>query len=321
MKKIIKICVSLVLITGLAWRLDWSAFWNSAERLHWWVIPVAIFLQLCAFVLGTCRWQSFFRFHDVPYTTSLLLKPYFIGTLFNNLLPMATGGDVLRIYYIIKEGQSVAIAVSPIITERILGFLTLLGIATLSLPFIDSPNSAFVILSHIVPIFFSGLLFCLAGIGTPFVYRFIHSSFQRWIHIKIVVKLLQIIEAVHLYLGHLILMMRVIALSLAGQLLQICIFWVFGLGLGVNTGFLQYVLVVPLILVAAGVPVSIGGFGVREASAIVLFTALGMDEGDAAVIALLFIPVLLAASLPGLYFFLTTKDHDQFVAEAEQTIV
>ena len=63
----------------------------------------------------------------------------------------------------------------------------------------------------------------------------------------------------------------------------------------------------PLILVAAGLPISIGGLGVREAIAISLFAAAGMRQADAAAVAILFIPVLLLSSAPGIFFFIANK--------------
>ena len=84
-------------------------------------------------------------------------------------------------------------------------------------------------------------------------------------------------------------------------------FWTLGQGVGSDLSAGSYLLTVPLILVSAGIPISIGGLGIREATGITLFTAIGMPPADAAAVALLFVPTLLLSSLPGLFFFMAQK--------------
>jgi len=71
-----------------------------------------------------------------------------------------------------------------------------------------------------------------------------------------------------------------------------------------------------VVLVAASIPVTVGGLGVREAAAITLFVSAGMSQENAAAVSLLFIPVLLLSGLPGLWFFLRMKGHKSFYDKA-----
>lgn len=58
-------------------------------------------------------------------------------------------------------------------------------------------------------------------------------------------------------------------------------------------------LAVPLVLTAMALPVSVGGLGVREASAAALWPLLGLDGGAGAAAALCYGAAMLAGSLPG----------------------
>ncbi|MFC1665204.1 lysylphosphatidylglycerol synthase domain-containing protein, partial [Pseudomonadota bacterium] len=94
------------------------------------------------------------------------------------------------------------------------------------------------------------------------------------------------------------------------------VFYLFGVGVGVEMSFVTYVLVVPMIYVAASLPLSIGGLGVREAAAVTLFMAVGMSEGDAGAVSFLYIPILLLASLPGLAYFMLLKNNKKYFEDA-----
>jgi glycosyltransferase 2 family protein len=62
-----------------------------------------------------------------------------------------------------------------------------------------------------------------------------------------------------------------------------------------------------IVTVVTLVPISIGGFGVREASYVVLLGSVSIGASDAALISILSVATLLIASLPGAYLIVTGK--------------
>lgn len=58
MIKYLKYLVSIVLLVFLAFQLDWSAAKTSLVGLHWWALPVAVFLQALVFIVGASRWGA-----------------------------------------------------------------------------------------------------------------------------------------------------------------------------------------------------------------------------------------------------------------------
>jgi uncharacterized membrane protein YbhN (UPF0104 family) len=89
------------------------------------------------------------------------------------------------------------------------------------------------------------------------------------------------------------------AVSVANQLGLIYIFWRIGGDLGLGLDFGQCFCVVPLAILFSMLPLSLGGWGVREAVFASLASALG-GEWDMAVLASLLYGFLqVASSLPG----------------------
>jgi uncharacterized protein (TIRG00374 family) len=318
LSRITKVSVTVLMLWLLSRQLDWDELLIILGNFTWWAFVVAIAIQIFTFILGTLRWQTFFRHENLFYTLVDLLRPYFIGTLFNNVLPATTGGDVMRMYYILRKGHGAALAASPVITERIIGSTVMFGIAISVLPFITIKANWLNLLSIVLPVAFMGLVIGLALLGWSATYQVAHRLFKRWEHYRLGRALLGVTNASHRYLGDTPLVLRVVSLSVLMQLIQIVVFWVLAMGVGSNISFIQYALAVPLTLIVAGLPISIGGLGVREAAIVTLFSAIGMETSQATAVAILYLPVLILSSLPGLYFFLTTRNHNALLRTAQQ---
>lgn len=76
-------------------------------------------------------------------------------------------------------------------------------------------------------------------------------------------------------------------------------------GIALDTpGMATWLPLVPLVLLAMLVPVSVAGWGVRESVAAATWTAAGLDPADGTALAIVYGAVVLVSSLPGLVFAL-----------------
>jgi uncharacterized protein (TIRG00374 family) len=315
-KKILKVGISLGLLALIAYSLDWGEVVHSAGELAWWAPPLAIALEMSTFAIGNARWWLLLRTHDKGHHITELQTQYFIGAFFNNLLPTTTGGDLFRIYYVYRQRHGMAVAVSPVITERIIGLVSLLGLATAVLLLTTHTSRTAQLLADTLPWVFAASAVALAMLGIPAIYWPLHRFFERWAQVRVIAALLHIAEAAHTYVRRPTLVLKLVGLSLIMQFVEVLVFYALGKGLGAPLPLSAYVYIVCAVSVAAALPVSIGGLGVREVTAISLFTSVGMSHGHAAVVSLLFIPVLLLASLPGLFLFLGMKNHKEIYEKA-----
>lgn len=312
----LKIIVSAGLLILLAANLEWQAVFDSAARLSWWALPVAVAIQMLVWSLSTLRWWLLIREHTLGYSYANLFRPTFIGAFFNNLLPSSTGGDLFRMYHVYRQGHGAAVAASPIITERAVGLLSMIALATLMIFQFGDDSHLFQGLRTALFWLFSLGLAGTAIVSIPASYYAVHGFLQRWERLRPVAALLGITEAIHTYLSRPRLMGALIGVSLLLQGLQVVIFLILGNGVDADLAPSQYLFIVPLILVAASLPLTVGGLGVREAAAVSLFTAAGMSPAHAAAVSLLFIPVLVLSALPGLWFFLRMRGRKHFLDRA-----
>lgn len=318
-KGALKIVVSIGLLALLATKLDWQEVMDRAVQLSWWALPLAVVIQILVWALSNARWWLLIRVHSLGHTYANLLRPTYIGALFNNVLPSSTGGDLFRIYHIYRQGHGAAIAVSPIVTERVVGLISMIVLATVTIFPFSQDIQLFHTLRKVLFWLLVGGIAGIAIVSLPATYYAFHRFLARWERFRPVAGLLRITEAAHTYLSRPYLLASLVMVSLTLQGFQIVIFIILGAGVDAALEPTQYLFIVPAILVAASIPVTVGGLGVREAAAITLFTAAGMSRENAAAVSLLFIPVLLLSGLPGLWFFLRMKGHKEFYSRATHT--
>ena len=316
LKVILKVVVSFGLVALLVYILDWDDVYSRLILVSGWIVVVTVALQIFVFVMGNLRWWILIRTHKLGHRFKELLGPYLIGTFFNNILPTSTGGDLFRIYHISQQKHGPSVSIAPVITERIVGLVTMIGLATAATPMVNVDSEVITILKYTLPWFFIAGVTGLIVLGSNITYRPIHSLLKRWNRFKIIEGLLHVTEACHRYVRIPSVIFTLVIISGFLQIVEAVVFYLFGIGVGVQIDFVTYVLVVPMMYVAASLPLSIGGLGVREAAAVTLFMAVGMSEGDAGAVSFLYIPILLLASLPGLACFMLMKNHKKYFDDA-----
>jgi len=87
--------------------------------------------------------------------------------------------------------------------------------------------------------------------------------------------------------------------SVGVQLMRVGVHYVVGRSLGLEVSFGYFLVFIPLIAIAASVPVSFGGIGVRENAGVLLFGLVGVEAIVAFSMEFIAYLVGLAASLVG----------------------
>jgi uncharacterized membrane protein YbhN (UPF0104 family) len=96
--------------------------------------PFWLFLGAGAYgaveVLGAIRWRILLQVQGIVLSWSRVFALVMIGLVFNFFIPGGTGGDVVKIFYLLKEtpGQRTA-AVLSVFMDRIIGLIGLITLA------------------------------------------------------------------------------------------------------------------------------------------------------------------------------------------------
>lgn len=106
-------------------QLDLSALLDVQER--WGAVVIAQLFFLGQLLLSFARWQLLLHAFDIPARFGDVLRLGWIGLLFNQVVPGATGGDVVKGIYVAREAPGRrAEAVLTIVIDRAVGLTGLM---------------------------------------------------------------------------------------------------------------------------------------------------------------------------------------------------
>jgi uncharacterized protein (TIRG00374 family) len=312
MKRAITISIQALVTGALVWWIlhDPEKRSMMAEAVRtanwWWMLPLVAASGI-AIVLQTLRWQILLRVQDIHpgfWRTQCLNM---IGLFFNLFLPGSTGGDILKIYYTIREApQKKMSALLSVVLDRVMGLLALIAIALvislMAFPTLwGNPTTR--------PLLMGLFLICgasLSVIGAGIVVEIfgLASKIPKWVPLRGAIT--ELAAAFSTYARRLPSLAAAFLISLPVHLLLFSTFYFASRAFSVELGWTQLLIVLPIVLTIAALPISLAGLGVREELFQVTLGALyGTTRGLGALIGFAgFLGVAFWALLGGIVYIL-----------------
>ena len=206
-----------------------------------------------------------------------LARVVVIGLFFNQILPTTVGGDGIRIWLLSHTETPLDVAIKSVVLDRILGLfgLFLLCLAA-SLTFLISFGEATVAL---------GVIF-LSTIGIiSIIYAPFFLNLLQWLPFsKLQYQLSTLRKEIESVLRAKIRLTALLSLSVIGHIVTCFAVWLTARSFGIEIPLGLTLAVVPPVLLAASLPISIAGWGVREGSMIFGLAMLGVSSSDATLV-------------------------------------
>lgn len=313
-----RLFVALAILGYLGFRLDWPELGRRLTAIHLgWMTAAAVLFGL-TFLGGSLRWQLLLRVQRVHLPLRDVFKLTLIGQFFNCFLLGAAGGDLVKIWYIIRYAPHArSRAALSILVDRALGLMVLLCFAILSLLYfvrqIDSyPPLALLVGSIAVGVVLSiGIVLALLRVPEErlanwVLPRRISTSKRR-------LRLSTLIAGLRAYIEQLD---RVLAASAISVLVHLLVFagsLCLARAIEFPASFIQVMAAVSVAVCLSSIPISLGGHGVREGAFVLVFTALGVvgathgagvGQEAAVLFSLLFFALFAIWGLPGGWIYL-----------------
>lgn len=312
---LLKIIVSFALLAFIVSRMDYERLMNilfhGATPL-WLLLSTLILIARNWIGAWRCRVLLQAKGLDTRLSYSVLL--YFTSQFFNIFLPTAIGGDVARGYYLGKEIGHWADVAAAVVMERLLGFVALIVLVVISVPFC-------LMLIGNAAIFYVALGLCLATLlfiillisprvtGIPFLHRI--KSLERRVN-----QLRSLLNSLRSFKDPSRLVFAFV-LSLIFQLVAVYTTYLLALGLGQAIPLLYFLLIFPLVQIVSMFPFTLSGIGVREGAFVYLFALAGVDSQIGLSIGLLFFAQLLVLSIIGGVLYIQQRESAKPVVGAD----
>ncbi len=293
-----RLAASLGLMAALLFWLEpqtLAAAFAAPEPI--WLVA-ALALSLPQVALSAWRWRLTANRLGAPLRFAEALREYYIATFLNQILPGGVMGDAARAWRHARFSRTEAMEGAPVglaawhavLIERASGQLALLGVVLATLLVSSELQTASVRLfapsagdSNPSVLLAFALLLALLGValwrGRGHVARFRRAVQEallaRDVFLRQLIASLLIVAS---YVGVYLCCMRMI---------------------GVDTPLATAAPLVPWVLLAMAIPLSIAGWGVREGAAALVWQAAGLDPAQGVAISISYGVVILLSSLPG----------------------
>jgi uncharacterized protein (TIRG00374 family) len=275
---------------------DFDGVFPSQHHFYTFVLlALAVLMAFIGIVLSAWRWQRVLLLFDRHVPLRTLTTHYFAGQFVGNALPSTIGGDVVRVARASTTIDSSTIAFASVVLERLTGFVALPLLVfvgfVLRPSLLEEEHAWIALLVAGVSLALLGLILWVAGhprIAGRFAER------ENWT---------RFVGAVHLGVDRLrrepLQILPILGTAMLYQLSIICTFALIFRALDLPVPIVAVFAFVPAVAMLQVLPISFGGFGVREGALILFLSALGVSNAQAIAAGVLFYVVVLVTSLPG----------------------
>jgi uncharacterized membrane protein YbhN (UPF0104 family) len=277
-----RILVSLALLYLALRGINFTAIQSRLSQINVGWIALSVLITVVQIFIGALRWREISELCHAPLTDLQAFRYNMIGAFFNQTLPSSIGGDAMRLWLVNRTGAGWRAATYSILTDRAVGLIALALIIVASLPWsydmIANSNGRLAL----VLVDFAALL---GGLGFLLLGHLPWSWLKHWWPTKH-------IHACSVIANKVIFDRRsgpkIAVLSLSVHVLAVAIAWCAVRSISAPANFEQVFMLIPPIMLITMMPISIAGWGVREATMMVAFGYAGLAQMDGTVVSILF---------------------------------
>ena len=293
----LKAGITLGLFYTLVTRIDLNATVGLMAATDWRSVLCIVGVMVLQVIVAVFRWYRIMISKGVHISVRRSARYFWLGLFFNQLLPSSIGGDAIRGYCLVRDGQSVGRATLSVLLDRILGMAGLVVLIALAIPYamnlINNPEMQWGMMS--------ALLVVIAGFIAILFIDIFTRRFSSW---RVMKGLTTLASDARQLLGS----RQGLGLVLFSVLIHILSIVVVGMlssALSIKVDWIALTIIVPITTLLITIPLSIAGWGVREGVMVVGLGYVGIAPEEALALSILYGLLTLVVALPGMLAWLT----------------
>jgi glycosyltransferase 2 family protein len=281
---VFRLACTIALFVLLLNSISWPELLQNIYHLDDSVLLIAVTIGFLGVVISAYQWQVLLDGEHIRLDLRRLVNFYLMGIAFSHFLPTGMGGDVVKIYYVGREGNNFAGSASAALMSRVMGYI---GMLLVSLPVLFIWQKMFnheLTLTYIL----SSMLVCAGLVVSAGVVvmlpRIVQGRWAKW-------RIFAVLNKV----GNTLLASIRRPSFMAGSILYGMVFhfsaalnyYAFGMALHMQVPFAFYLVAIPFVSLVAFLPCSINGFGLRESALVSIFATMHVPNATAMTLGLL----------------------------------
>ena len=288
---LVKLTVGGVLLYLLINRVDIAALGQALLHANVGAVVLALAGLTFTVSLNAVRWRIIVRQLGGHVSTQTALAGTFEGMFFNLFLPTNVGGDAARAYRAYDVGVPLGTAVASGLADRAVGLASVMGLLLVgSLVAPEFSN---------IPAFWLITAFSAAGLVAAVALAAggkVLSSRALWAPLRLIIKALDAFATVIFSRR---LLTHVLPITVVANLTNCLVLWSCAQAVGLRLTYLDAVVVLEASSLAAILPISFGGWGVREGATAALLSAIGNPMTSSIAASILYAGILVALGCLG----------------------
>ncbi len=334
-KRLFFIVKLIISVSILAWlwgtvieRQGVAELASHLSSLSWGWLAIGLLMQLCAITCSVVRWDRLLVGQGIHAPFRYLYGAFMIGRFFGEFAPGGwTGRNGYRVYDLTTRTGKLARATASMGIEMVLGWMSFGAVVLFGSIF----GLRFIGVKGVLLVdtfFFVTMVMAIVLVAKPAVFRFFAARAPK----SVQGKLRTTIDAVCAYEGKGGLVTQSAALGIGTHVFRALIYVAAARALSAPLGIGEVFFGSSLQIFATLMPASINGIGLREATAVALYTRVGTPEAIAVLIPTLGYLIEISFSVVGGLIFASRRvgysvdirvdnpEHEQAVqAEIEKT--
>jgi uncharacterized protein (TIRG00374 family) len=258
---------------------------RSANKL---LLLLAFSFSFLNYVLCFFRWNILLKAADIHLPIKRVVISFCGGIFFSLLLPSSIGGDFARSIDLARHTRKAKEVIATVFMDRLIGYVGLASITLLSCALGWEIVSNDIAVLAPIGVIISILIFILLILFNKFLYIKLNNLLQISNSGKIRGAIKNLLKEIHYFKDKKRALLKGLALSLIIQINGSIAFYMTARALDISgVNLLYFFIFVPIISAITLLPIAIGGFGIRESTAVFLFAKAGINGIAATAIALL----------------------------------
>jgi uncharacterized membrane protein YbhN (UPF0104 family) len=300
---LLKASLSVLAIGVLAYTADLSAAWKLLANQNLWPAAAAagfIFVQI---LLGGLRWHVILRRLEAQASVLDSLRLFYIAAFFNVCLWGAVAGDIVRGWLMYRADVRTATAITSVILDRVVSVAAVALLVLVTAPmFTERAGYAFSV--SVASVGAAGLAGILIGAQ-------LHRLPLDWQRSRLLRGVATLSRATGMIFLQPATTFLALGVAVTAQVALAIATFLLAMSLDIGLSFFDcLVLMQPVVLITA-LPISIGGWGAREATMVGLLGLVGVPASAAFVLSVQVGILTTLVALPGGVLWLLLKERPQ----------
>ena len=262
----------------------WSTLLKTLTRLDVTIVLIGLIVGVFGVIVSSYQWKSLLEGEHIHIDLARLINLYFVGIAFNHFLPTGMGGDVVKAYYVSREGGSNATSASAVLMSRVTGLFGMFIVSISALLIWHASFSREIVVPFLLLVLAACAAITFAILSVSILPYLFKGKWAKW---RIFASIISLGNALSVSVRRPRSMGSATLFALLFHIETCLNYYIYAVALHMHVSLSFYLVAIPFVTLVAFLPISINGFGLRESVFVYAFSIIHIPTATSLLLAFL----------------------------------